>query len=78
LFQLLRVLFQSAKRLFHVLVALAFLVMAVGGASVSLAEWQYYTKEPAAGLVRFVLFSSFTVLLIIFCLYSFAKARSVR
>ena len=64
--------------MFHMLVGLAFLVLAVAGASVSFWEWQYYLKSPSVGLVRFVLFASFTVLLIIFCLYSFAKARSVR
>jgi hypothetical protein len=30
------------------------------------------------GLVRFGLLAGFTVLLFIFCLYSFVKARSVR
>jgi len=70
--------FRNAQRLFHMLVGLAFLVLAVAGASVSFWEWQYYLKSPSVGLVRFVLFASFTVLLIIFCLYSFAKARSVR
>ena len=60
------------------LVGLAFLMLAVAGASVSFWEWQYYLKSPSVGLVRFVLFASFTVLLIIFCLYSFAKARSIR
>jgi hypothetical protein len=60
------------------LVGLAFLILAVAGASVSFSEWQYYLKAPSVGLVRFVLLASFTVLLIIFCLYSFAKARSIR
>jgi hypothetical protein len=60
------------------LVGLAFLILAVAGASVSFSEWQYYLKSPSVGLVRFVLVAGFTVLLIIFCLYSFAKARSVR
>jgi hypothetical protein len=60
------------------LVGLAFLTLALGGASVSFWEWQYYLKSPSVGLVRFVLFASFTVLLIVFCLYSFAKARSIR
>jgi cytochrome b subunit of formate dehydrogenase len=70
--------FRNAQRLFHMLVALAFLILAVAGASVSFSEWQFYLKSPSAGLVRFVLVASFTVLLIIFCLYSFAKARSIR
>jgi membrane protein implicated in regulation of membrane protease activity len=60
------------------LVGLAFLVLAVAGASVAFSEWQYYIKSPSVGLVRFVLLASFTVLLVIFSLYSFAKARSIR
>jgi sulfite exporter TauE/SafE len=60
------------------LVGLAFLVLAVAGASVSFSEWQFYLKSPSVGLVRVVLVASFTVLLIIFGLYSLAKARSIR
>jgi hypothetical protein len=60
------------------LVGLAFLTLAVAGASVSFSEWQYYLKSPSVGLVHFVLYASFTVLLVIFCLYSFLKARSIR
>ena len=70
--------FRHAQRLFHMLVGLAFLILAVAGASVSFSEWQYYLKSPSVGLVRVILFASFTVLLIIFCLYSFLKARSIR
>jgi cytochrome b subunit of formate dehydrogenase len=70
--------FRNAQRVFHMLVGLAFLILAVAGAAVSFSEWHYYLKSPSVGLVRFVLFASFTVLLIIFCLYSFAKARSIR
>ena len=70
--------FRNAQRLFHMLVGMAFLMLAVAGASVSVSEWQYYLSSPSAGLVRAVLFASFTVLLIIFSLYSFAKARSIR
>jgi uncharacterized membrane protein len=71
-------LFRNARRLFHMLVGLVFLVLSVAGATVSFSEWQYYLKSPSEGMVRFVLVASFTVLLIIFCLYSFAKARSIR
>jgi hypothetical protein len=60
------------------LVGLAFLFLALAGAAVSFSEWQYYTQAPAVGLARFYLVVGFTVLLVIFCLYSFAKARSVR
>jgi len=71
-------LFRNARRLFHMLVGLAFLVLAAAGVTVSFSEWQYYLKSPSEGWARFVLVASFTVLLIIFCLYSFAKARSIR
>jgi len=70
--------FRQAQRVFHMLVGLAFLVLTLAGASVSFAEWRYYRQAPAVGLVRFGLLAGFTVLLFIFCLYSFAKARSVR
>ena len=60
------------------LVGLAFLVLAIAGAAVSVSEWQYYLGSPSVGLVRLILFASLTVLLIIFCLYSFVKARSIR
>lgn len=70
--------FRQVQRVFHLLVGLAFLFLAVAGASVSLAEWRYYRQAPSVGLMRFSLLAGFTVLLVIFCLYSFAKARSVR
>ena len=70
--------FRNVQRLFHLLVGLAFLVLAMAGAVASFSEWEYYLKSPSVGLVRFILFASFTVLLIIFCLYSFLKARSIR
>ena len=66
------------QRLFHLLVGLAFLFLAFAGASVSFSEWRYYEVTPSVGLVRFGLLAGFTVLLLIFCLYSLAKARSVR
>lgn len=58
-------------------VGLVFLMLATAGAEVSVSEWKYYLKYPSVGWVRFVLFASFTVLLVIFCLYSFLKARSI-
>jgi len=69
---------RNVQRLFHMVVGLTFLVLAVAGAAASFSEWQFYLRSPSAGLVRFILFASFTVLLIIFCLYSFVKARSIR
>jgi hypothetical protein len=54
------------------------MMLAAAGATVSLAEWEHYVKSPSVGLVHFVLYASFTVLLIIFSLYSFVKARNTR
>ena len=71
-------LFRNAQRLFHLLVGLTFLILAVAGATVAFAEWQNYLKSPSVGLVSFVLYASFTVFLVILCLYSFVKARNVR
>jgi hypothetical protein len=69
---------RHAQRLFHMLVGLAFLILAGAGASVSLQEWNYYRQAPSVGLLHFGLLAGFTVLLFVFCLYSFVKARSVR
>jgi len=71
-------LFRHAQRTFHAVVGVAFLCLAVAGAAVSFAEWRDYRQAPSIGLTAFALVAGFTVLLIIFCLYSFAKARSVR
>ena len=75
---LFRQLFRNAQRLFHLLVGLTFLVLAAAGVTVTFAEWQNYLKSPSAGLVSFVLYASFTVLLVILCLYTFVKARNIR
>jgi len=71
-------LFRSTTRAFHTLVALAFLGLSGLGVGVSFSEWRTYQRAPSMGLAEFALVAGFTVLLIIFCLYSFAKARSVR
>ena len=63
--------FRNAQRLFHMLVGLAFLVLAAAGATVSLSERE---RDLTVSLVV----ASFTIVLIIFGLYSFAKARSIR
>lgn len=76
--ELLNRLFLHAQRVFHLLVAVVFFFLTLAGVTVSLAEWRYYRQSPAVGLVRFGLLAGFTVLLFIFCLYSFVKARSVR
>ena len=40
--------------------------------------WQDYQQMPSDGIWSFGMVASFTVLLFVFCLYSFVKARSVR
>jgi len=75
---LLRRWFLHAQRLFHMLVGVVFLLLAMAGGAVSFSEWRYYQQAPSLGLYRFVIVAVFTVVLIIFGLYSFAKARSVR
>jgi len=69
---------REAERLFHLLVGVVFLLLTLAGASVAFKEWQYYQRSPSIGLVRFGLLAGFTALLLVFCLYSFLKARSVR
>lgn len=70
--------FINAKRLFHLLIALAFMFLTLMGASVTYSEWEGYRKTPEQGLVHFTMFGGFTVFLAILSLYSYAKARSVR
>ncbi len=72
--------FRQTRRMFHMLVGLAFLVLTLAGAWVSIERWSDYRSAPKQGWVSFelVAFPGFTVLLFILCLYSFAKARSVR
>jgi len=69
---------RQARRLFHLLIGLVFLALAGAGATVSLAEWQFYRHDPSTGMLRFDLLAGFTVILVLFGLYSFAKGRSVR
>jgi len=76
--QLISTAYRQALRLFHVLVGVIFLGLAVAGATVSFREWEQYRESASLGLVRLYLFASFTVLLILCGLYSFVKARSVR
>ncbi len=64
--------------MFHMLVGLAFLCLALAGVGVSAAEWRDYLKAPSVGVWRFGLLAGFTVILFILSLYSFVKARSVR
>jgi hypothetical protein len=70
--------FLHLRRLFHMLIGLAFMGFTVMGASVTLTEWQDYRKDPELGLARFDIMGGFTVVLAICCLYSFVKARNVR
>jgi hypothetical protein len=69
----------NVRRLFQVLVGLTFLVLAAIGAGVAFSWWGLYSHAPSRmGLVRFGLVAGFTILLIIFGLYSFVKARSIK
>jgi hypothetical protein len=67
-----------ARRLFHVLVGITFLFFAAAGVTLSLAEWRTYLEAPSNGPWRLGMMAGFTLLLLIFGLYSFVKARSVR
>ena len=75
---LLRRWFLHAQRLFHMLVGTAFLLLAMAGGAVCISEWHYYRQASSLGVYRFTIVAVFTVVLILFGLYSFAKARSVR
>jgi len=75
---LLRYGWRQTRRFFHVLVGLAFFVFAGIGASLAFSEWQAYAHNPANGVWRFGTIAGFSLLLVIFGLYSFLKARSVR
>ena len=70
--------FCRMRQVFHLLIAVVFLFFTVAGISVSMKLWQDYQKLPSRGIWSFGMVASFTVLLLIFCLYSFVKARSVR
>ena len=75
---LFRQMFRNLQRLFHLLVGVTFLILAAAGATVTFAEWQNHLRSPSVSLVSFVLYASFTVFLLILCLYTFVKARNVR
>ena len=70
--------FVNAKRLFHLLIALLFMGLTLMSASLTYSEWEGYRQTPEPGPLYFMMFAGFTVFLAILCLYSFAKARSVR
>lgn len=76
--QLFRYGWRQTRRLFHALVGLTFLVFAAIGASLSYSEWQAYAQNPSNGIWRFATIAGFSLLLVVFGLYSFLKARSVR
>ncbi len=69
---------RHARRWFHMLVGLAFLIFAMGGAILSFSEWRSYRENEAAGYAHFGFVLCFTIFLVILSLYSFVKARSVR
>jgi hypothetical protein len=69
---------RHTRRLFHMLIGMAFLLLAAAGATQSFAEWQAYAQRPMNGMWRFDVVAGFSVVLLIFGLYSFVRARSVR
>jgi len=69
---------RQARRVFHFLIGVTFLILAAAGATLAYSEWQVHLREPANGLWRFAVLSSFTVLLVIFGVHSIARARNVR
>jgi len=69
---------RQTRRIFHVLIGIAFFFFAAAGATLSYSEWQAYVREPANGIWRFAVLASFTVLLVVFGVHSIAKARNVR
>jgi len=70
--------FINAKRLFHLLIALAFMALTFAVAFQAFVSWEDYRKTPELGLLDFRLLGGLAIFLAILCLYSFAKARSVR
>ena len=78
---LMRRLFRRAQQLFHLVIGVVFLFLTMGMVTVSLKLWQEYQKMPGQGTLSFAIVAvsiAFTLLLFIFCLYTFVKARSVR
>lgn len=71
-------LFRRAQQMFHLLIGVVFLFLTMAGVTVSIKLWQDYQRVPGQGIWTFGMVTSFTALLFVFCLYSFAKARSVR
>lgn len=69
---------RQARRWFHALVGVTFLVLGMAGAVVSFQEWRVYQQAPGEGTVKFWAVAGFTIFLVILGLYSFAKARGVR
>jgi len=69
---------RQGRRIFHFLVGITFLLLAAAGVTQSVSEWRAYSETPSNGMWRFDVLAGFTLLLLIFGLYSLAKARSIR
>jgi hypothetical protein len=69
---------RQTRRLFPVLVGLTFLIFAAVGGSLAFSEWRVYAQNPSNGMWRLGTIAGFSLLLVIFGLFSFLKARSVR
>jgi hypothetical protein len=70
--------FLHLRRLFHLLIGLAFMGLTVAGGLETFREWTKYQETPEMGLLYFKLYAGFTVFLAILSLYSLVKARNVR
>ena len=47
--------YRQAQRVFHMLVGLVFLGLAVAGVTLTAAEWKFYRQAPSVGLTQFAL-----------------------
>lgn len=70
--------YRHVQRVFHLVVGLTFLILALAGALLSISEWRSYRENQALGWAHFGTMLAFTILLVILSLYSFVRARSVR
>ncbi len=70
--------FRQVQRFFHLAVALVFLFLAVSGAVMTFEMWQEHRRQAHGSILGLTVMAGFAALLMIFALYSFAKARSVR
>jgi uncharacterized membrane protein YraQ (UPF0718 family) len=70
----------NLKRLFHLLIALIFMGLTLLGVSQTYVAWQEFKRAPDVQINHIIVwvYGVFTVSLAALCLYTFAKAKSVR